>query len=82
MISVGTTQAFLGEIANRPDENVIMQLLSEFAQKEPHVFSFLAIICSNEAVKNTVTSALLAVAAYEKMRISQEEAERLKKEMG
>lgn len=81
MISIETTHAFLGEIANRPDENVIMKLLSEFALKEPHVFSFISIICANEAVKNPVTSALLAVAVYEKMRISQQEAEQLKREI-
>jgi hypothetical protein len=82
MISLETTHAFLGEIANKTDENVIMAILSDFAKKEPYVMSFLSIVCANEAVKNPVTAALLAVSVYEKMRISQQEAERLNRELG
>lgn len=82
MISIETTQSFLGEMNDNPTGEGLIGTLAEFVRQEPNVAAFMTMVCSNEAVKNPVTAALVAVAVYEKMRKSQEEAERLKKQMG
>lgn len=83
MISLETTQAFLGEMNVEKDKNYLLRQLAEFGAKEPYLCAFISVVLSNSRViDNPVTCAFMALSMYESMRLSQANADELKRTLG
>lgn len=84
MISIETTAAFFGDMASKSkDSPYALQIVADFAKSEPNVIALLTTALSNrEVFSNPVATAIFAAAVYEKLRISQEEADLLKRQVG
>jgi len=83
MISIETTTAFISQISAQAKENPhVLQIVSDFARAEPNVVALIATALANSDVfDNPVSSAVFALAIYERLRISQEQADQLKGQM-
>ena len=83
MISPETCQTFIAELAKTTDQAFLVKRLAEFVEKEPHLCAFVSVALGNiGAFSNPVSTALIALAIYEKMRVSQEKADELRRTIG
>ena len=79
MIQADTTMSFLQD--DKKDPAMSIKLIAELMLKEPFFASWVSMVVGGlDVCKNPVTAALLAVSAYEKMRLSQEASDQLKKD--